>query len=460
MPVPVQRFMLRFRATVSHNLRFFVRLMAIIVVGMQWGDEGKGKIVDLLAAEADWIVRSQGGNNAGHTIKVGDEEYRFHLIPSGVLYPGVRAAVCGGTAIDPEVLIDEIRRLEVQGVEVKGRLALSQYAHMVMPYHRLIDRLSEAQKGTHAIGTTGRGIGPCYADRINRVGIRLGEFVRKDIFKNKLKRVVEQKNRELAGLFQHAPLKWEEIFEANLSYAEQLAPYVTDVENQLSIALKEGKRVLFEGAHGTYLDITYGTYPYVTSSSTLSAGIATGAGIGPTRIGVTVGVVKAYTTRVGNGPLPTTMTPEEEKLFLDHHAAREIGTTTGRKRRLAWFDGPLARYAVRLNGVDTLAVTKLDVLDSLSKIKVCTGYLLDGKKLDIPPAIVEDLERVQPIYEELPGWQTATSNVKSIGDLPKNARHYLDKIAALCEAPISLVSVGPEREKTLMLQNIYELSHC
>jgi adenylosuccinate synthase len=422
---------------------------------MQWGDEGKGKVIDLLSSQAEYIVRSQGGNNAGHTIMVGTEEYRFHLIPSGILYPHVRCYITGGTAIDPEVLLKEIRGLEERGIELKGRLFISPYAHLIFSYHRSLDKLYEAQKGEHAIGTTGRGIGPCYADRVSRIGVRMGEFVRPDIFKKRLKQVVAQKNQELTSIFHEPTLDFEEIFAANEKYAKLLAPYVYDVENFLAGALKKDSKMLFEGAHGTFLDVTFGTYPYVTSSSTIAAGICNGAGVGPSQITRTLGVIKAYTTRVGNGPLPTAINAEDEKLFLDHTAAREIGTTTGRKRRIGWFDGPLGRFAARLNGANDLAVTKLDVLDHLPSIKVCKGYMLDGEMLEIPPSIMEDFQRVQPVYEVLDGWQTSTREATSIEQLPKNARKYLNYLESLCEVPIGIISLGPEREKTLILKDFF-----
>jgi adenylosuccinate synthase len=428
----------------------------VIVVGLQWGDEGKGKMIDLLSAQAKYIVRAQGGNNAGHTIVVSGSEYRFHLVPSGILYPHTRCYIGGGTVIDPEALLQEMDGLMDQGVSMEGRLFLSSYAHVIFPYHRLLDKLFEERKGAHAIGTTGRGIGPCYADRASRIGIRVGELVSPRIFEKKLEQVLSMKNLELQEFFKHPKLSLEEITSQYAEYGKRLLPFVAPVESEIAEALDRQDNVLFEGAHGTLLDVSFGTYPYVTSSSCLAAGICAGAGVGPNRIDHVLGVIKAYTTRVGNGPLPTALSQEEESLFLGHVAAREIGTTTGRKRRLAWFDAVLARFAINLNGVDSLAVTKLDVLDQLAQIKICTGYLLDGKKIEVPPPLCEDLERVQPVYESLPGWQTSTSGITKLEELPKNARKYVDRLQELCQVPISMISLGPERERTLILKEIFE----
>ncbi|MGE5196367.1 MAG: adenylosuccinate synthase, partial [Anaerolineae bacterium] len=322
---------------------------SVIVVGLQWGDEGKGKVIDLLSAKARHVVRSQGGNNAGHTIVVDEQEYRFHLVPSGILYAHTDCYIGGGTAIDPEVLLQEIEQLESKGIEVQGRLSISPYAHLVLPYHRELDRLSELQKGSLAIGTTKRGIGPCYVDRADRLGIRMGELIDKDILKKRLDETLKIKNKQYPEFFEKDAVDSKALYSSCFEWGQKLKKFIFPIETKLSQALKRNEDVLFEGAHGTFLDVTFGTYPYVTSSSTLSSGICAGAGIGPSRIQHTLGVVKAYTTRVGNGPLPTALKPEEEALFLTHEAAREIGTTTGRKRRLGWFDAVLVRYAVNLN---------------------------------------------------------------------------------------------------------------
>jgi len=429
----------------------------IAVVGIQWGDEGKGKIIDLLSERADYIVRSQGGNNAGHTIVTEGNEFRFHLIPSGILYPHTRCYIGGGTVIDPQVLIKEIKDLAARGIALEGRLFISSYAHIIFPYHRELDKLYEEQKGVHAIGTTGRGIGPCYADKALRIGIRVAELIRPDIFKQKLTLALEVKNKELELIFQKPPLDFNEIYSEYQSYANKIASFVFDVEYFLGKAAQTHSKILFEGAHGTFLDVNFGTYPFVTSSSTLAAGVCGGAGIGPTRLTHTLGVVKAYTTRVGNGPLPTALSQKEENLFLDHAASREVGTTTGRKRRRGWFDAVLARCGVLLNGIDSLALTKLDVLDSLTEVNICIGYRLEGRKYDVLLPLSEDLEKIEPIYETLPGWQKSTKGITKIEDLPKNARYYLEKIETLCGVPISILSVGPERKETIFLNTNFGL---
>ncbi len=430
---------------------------SVIVVGIQWGDEGKGKMIDLLSLEAATIVRAQGGNNAGHTIMVGKEEYRFHLVPSGILYPHTRCYIGGGTAIDPEVLLKEIEGLEARGVNLRGRLFISPYAHVNFSYHREFDKLYELQKGASAIGTTGRGIGPCYTDRASRIGIRMCELVRKDILKKRLSLVLEIKNRELEVLFNVKPLDFEKLYAEYALLGEKLLPFISDVELSIEQSIEKNDKVLFEGAHGTFLDTTFGTYPYVTSSSTIAAGVCAGAGIGPTKISHTLGVVKSYTTRVGNGPLPTALKGEEETLFLNHEAAREIGTTTGRKRRMGWFDAVLARQGVRLNGINSLAITKLDVLDNLAFIKICYAYRLGAALLETIPPLAEDMEKVEPLYETLPGWQCSTKECKHYDDLPLNAKKYLKRIEALCGSSISIVSVGPEREKTFILSDPFNL---
>ncbi len=426
----------------------------VIIVGAQWGDEGKGKVIDLLAQQADYVVRSQGGNNAGHTIVVKGEEFRFHLVPSGVLYPHTHCFIAGGTVIDPKVLIQEIQGLKDKGVDLDERLHLSPYAHVIFPYHRLLDRLYEDRKGASAIGTTGRGIGPCYMDKASRIGIRICELVSPALLEKRLKTVLPIKNMEIHGIFKQPPLEFEELFEEYSQYGKKLAPYVREVETIVGRACKEKKNVLFEGAHGTLLDISFGTYPFVTSSNTISSGICCGAGIGASRVDHVVGVVKAYTTRVGAGPLPTALNQNEQALFLNNFAAREIGTTTGRNRRMGWFDACLVRFASMLNGMDSLALTKLDVLDSLDEIKICTAYRLDGRTMDIPPPTVEDLERVEPIYETLPGWKTSTKHVTSFDQLPKNAVKYVNRICELVSTPLSVLSLGPERERTLFIQDL------
>ncbi|MBS0627267.1 MAG: adenylosuccinate synthase [Verrucomicrobia bacterium] len=428
----------------------------IIIIGTQWGDEGKGKIIDLLSKKADVVVRAQGGNNAGHTVVAQEKEYKFHLIPSGVLYDNVICCITGGVVIDPASLVKEITSLEEAGISLEGRLFISSFAHMILPYHRQLDLLYEEAKGSLSVGTTGKGIGPCYADKANRIGIQLGEMLNFSECMRHVKQVVAMKNRELVNVFQQPPIDFFAIEEEWKKYIDKLRPYISyTVEEKVRVALQEGKKVLFEGAHGSYLDQTFGTYPYVTSSSTIAAGVIGGAGVGPSAIDHVVGVVKAYTTRVGNGPLPTALSKEDEELFLNNKEAREIATTTGRKRRMGWFDAPLVRHSLALSGVDSIAIMKLDVLDCLDTIKICVGYELDGKRMDRPPVMTTDLERVQPIYETVLGWKQSTKEIHCYEELPQQAKEYLKKIESLCSCSISFISYGPEREKTLYLKSLF-----
>lgn len=424
-------------------------MSGVIIIGLQWGDEGKGKVIDLLAGRAKHIVRSQGGNNAGHTIKVGDKEFAFHLIPSGMFYPHTQCYIGGGTVIDPESLLKEIDSLHANGIEVKGRLFISAHAHVIFPYHRRLDVLHEKKLN---IGTTGRGIGPCYKDRYARIGIRMGDLIDPEILKNRLKDTLSLKNQELKSLFQDPEMKFEDLYSQYAAFGSMLKKYVSNVEQKLAEVLKKGENVLFEGAHGTLLDITFGTFPYVTSSSTIASGVLAGAGVGPTKIKHTLGVMKAYATRVGNGPFPTELSSQEQTHFLDHKAAREIGTTTGRKRRLGWFDAPLVRYAINLNGVNSIAVTKLDILDTLSEIKICVGYRMGKEEVKDASDCALCLSAVEPIYEVHPGWLKSTKETKKMEDLPQNARKYLDRLQGLCDVPLSILSFGPERERTLQLK--------
>lgn len=426
---------------------------SIIVVGAQWGDEGKGKIIDILGAQAKHIVRAQGGNNAGHTILIQDQEYKLHLIPSGILHQHTSCYIGAGTVIDPAVLIAEMNALEARGINCKGRLMISPAAHVIFPYHQALDFLLEEKKGERAVGTTGRGIGPCYADKANRLGIRMGELIRPDIFPKILKSILPIKNEVITELCHEKAISYDEVYQVYTNYAEQLKHYVDNVEEHINNAIDEGENILFEGAQGTFLDITLGTYPYVTSSNTVAGGICVGAGVGPTRIDHTVGVLKAYTTRVGNGPLPSEV--DEDDHFLDHELAREYGTTTGRKRRIGWFDAVLAKTAVRLNGLNSLAITKLDILDKLDTIKICVGYQINGMRCDHLPSLVEDIEKIMPIYETMPGWKQSTREIKNYEQLPELAKDYLQKIATLCKTPISMISVGPERDRTIIIEDLF-----
>ncbi len=428
-------------------------MASVIVVGAQWGDEGKGKIIDILTSKARHIIRAQGGNNAGHTVIVGQEEYKLHLIPSGILHAHTHCYIGAGTVIDPEVLIQEMEGLQQRGIVMKDRLWISPAAHIIFPYHRILDKLLEQKKGNRSIGTTGRGIGPCYADKANRLGIRVGEMIRSDIFPKILTSVLALKNEELTKLYETSPQSYEEVFNQYSHYADILRPYVANVEEIINVAIESGENILFEGAQGTFLDITSGTYPYVTSSNTVAGGICVGAGVGPSHIDHTLGIVKAYTTRVGNGPLPSEV--KEEEKFLDHHQAREYGTTTGRMRRIGWFDAVLAKTAVRLNGLNSIAVTKLDVLDGIDTIKICVGYQINGKRHEQIPSLAEDFEKIEPIYETMPGWKQTISDISIYGDLPVQAKDYLKRIEVLCGTPISMISIGPQRERTIIMQDVF-----
>ena len=428
-------------------------MSGVVVVGIQWGDEGKGKIIDALSSKADLVVRSQGGDNAGHTVIVEGKEFKFHLIPSGILSLNASCYITGGTVLNPESLIKEIEQIEKSGIPLKKRLKISAFAHLILPYHKELDALYEDRKGEDSIGTTRKGVGPCYADKANRLGIQIGDLLDFTAFSRRLRQVVLLKNLELVNIFKKPPINVEEVEIQFQEYARKLAPYITDsAEREIADSLKAGKKVLLEGAHGSYLDLTFGTYPYVTSSSTIAAGIVAGAGIGPSQITHVLGVVKAYTTRVGEGPLPTILQEDEMGLFVH---AKEVGTTTGRMRRIGWFDAPLVLSALRLSGAHSIALTKLDILGSLPVIKICIGYELDGNRIDTPPFRSSDWKRIVPIYEELPGWQQEIKDITSYEQLPLEAKNYLKRIETLCECPISLISYGPEREKILHMNSIF-----
>jgi adenylosuccinate synthase len=432
------------------DLRIVV-MPGIIVVGLQWGDEGKGKVVDLLSANASHIVRSQGGNNAGHTVIAKGKEIALHLLPSGLMHEHAQCYIAGGCLIDPKVLIEEIKGAEEGGITLIDRLHISPYAHVIFPFHQMLDQLREEEKGNRAIGTTGRGIGPCCADRSSRIGLRMADLVRPDVLEEKLEIFCEIKNRELEKIYGKKPIDAGVIFDEYSVYGELLRTFIADVEGRLADALFRDETVLFEGAHGTLLDTMFGSYPFVTSSSTLAAGVCAGAGIGPGAIDEVFGVLKAYTTRVGSGPLPTTIDPDTLEEFRGMEGLREVGTTTGRPRRIGWLDLVLARHACRLNGVTQLALTKLDVLDTLEEIPICVGYSLDGEELDKPPPLIEDWERVEPIYDTMPGWMCSTKEATKIRQLPDNARNYIDRIEEFCNVSVGMVSVGPAREATIQI---------
>ncbi len=423
----------------------------VVVVGAQWGDEGKGKVVDIYTEYADEIVRYQGGNNAGHTLVVGDEKVVLHLIPSGVLHAGKRCVIGNGVVLDPEVFIMEVNRLKAAGrLEDDSTLLLSESLHIIMPYHKAIDIAREAKSGDKKIGTTGRGIGPCYEDKIGRRGIRLMDLIDPVTFSRKLRENLDEKNAILEKLGEE-PLGYNEIYRTYQDFAEILKKYMADTSLVLSKSVAGGKKLLFEGAQGTLLDVDHGTYPFVTSSSTCAGGAATGSGVSPRQIHEVIGISKAYVTRVGSGPFPTELLDETgEKL---RQIGGEFGATTGRPRRCGWFDAMVIRYAVRINGLTGIALTKLDVLSGFETIKVCTGYTFEGQQLETLPAKLETFENCVPVYEELPGWHTDITGVRSFDQLPENAKKYVKRLEELAGCPIVMVSVGPRRDQTMMLKN-------
>ncbi|QWV93990.1 adenylosuccinate synthase [Geomonas oryzisoli] len=427
----------------------------VVVIGAQWGDEGKGKVVDIYTEYADDVVRYQGGNNAGHTLVVGDEKVILHLIPSGILHEGKRCVIGNGVVLDPEVFIMEITRLKNNGyLKDDGMLLLSEALHIIMPYHKRIDIARERNSGAKKIGTTGRGIGPAYEDKIGRRGIRLMDLLDEKAFTRKVKEVLDEKNLILTQLLGDQPFTFEEIYNEYMGYAEVLRKYAADTSLLLHKDIKAGKSLLFEGAQGTLLDVDHGTYPYVTSSSTCSGGACTGSGVSPREIHEVIGISKAYATRVGSGPFPTELLDDTGEAL--RQAGREFGSTTGRPRRCGWFDALVARYAVRVNGLSGIAITKLDVLTGLDTIKVCTGYKYNDQVLDEIPASLEVMEQCTPIYEELPGWAEDITGAKSVAELPKNAQDYVKRVEALSGAPVVLVSVGPRRDETIVLRNPFE----
>ncbi|MBI4564349.1 MAG: adenylosuccinate synthase [Planctomycetes bacterium] len=416
------------------------------VVGVQWGDEGKGKIVDLLSAKADVVVRFQGGGNAGHTVVVGGEKFVLHLVPSGILHRGSTSVIANGVVVDPVQLVEEIEHLRGRGVNVGRNLLVSERAHVVMPYHKLQDELSEGN-GERKLGTTRRGIGPCYADKAARKGIRIADLYKPDRFRQGLAALVEEKNRVLGALYGAPPLEAEKIFNDYRGYAEKIRPFVGDALEFVNAAIDRGKRVLFEGAQGSLLDIDFGTYPYVTSSNSDACGIPAGAGVPPKKVRQILGVAKAYCTRVGEGPFPTELNDDiGERL---RSAGREYGSTTGRPRRCGWFDAVTSRHAVMINGIDGLVITKLDVLDTFDRIRVCMAYRLDGRRVGKVPVDSQDLARCVPVYETFPGWNADTSQAKSFSDLPRAARRYLTFLERTLGVPVVMISVGTDREKTI-----------
>ena len=424
----------------------------LVVVGTQWGDEGKGKVVDLMTAEADCVVRFQGGNNAGHTLVVEGRQYIFHIIPSGILYEGKKCLIGNGLVVDPEVLLEEINNLAAAGIHVgPDRLSLSSKAHIIMPYHKAIDMAREAAKGKNRIGTTGRGIGPCYEDKVARTGIRAVDFTDPENLISKIRRNTEEKNFFLTKYLNARPLEVSAVLEKYRDMAERLRPYVTDVSVELTRIMAAGGRVLFEGAQGTHLDVDHGTYPFVTSSNPVAGSASTGTGIGPNLLHHILGIVKAYTTRVGAGPFVTELEDETGAYIQEH--GREFGATTGRKRRCGWLDLVVVNDSVRLNGLTSLALTKLDVLTGLERLKICVGYELDGKRVDCRPASIKDLARCMPVYTDMPGWGEDISGARRMDRLPGEAQAYIRMIEEVTGVPVSIVSVGPAREDTIIVKD-------
>ncbi len=419
----------------------------IATVGAQWGDEGKGKVIDILASTADYVVRATGGSNAGHTVVNNGVTYKLHLIPSGILYPTAKNIIGNGVVVDPKVVLEEMHALKEKGVSFDN-LMIDLRAHVVMPYHKVIDELAEKAKGDMAIGTTKRGIGPCYADKCDRIGIRMIDLIRPEVFAKKLKANMEFKNKLITSVYGGTPLDYKSTLEEYTAYAEELKQYLCDTGVVLYKAIKENKRVIFEGAQGTLLDLDSGTYPFVTSSHPISGGFCAGAGIGPTAIKEVIGIAKSYTTRVGAGPFPTELNDSVGEHLLK--IGNEYGTTTGRARRCGWLDSVILRLAVRINGLTSLAINKLDTLTGLKKIKIATHYLQGGKRVDDFPADIGLLENCVPVYEEFDGWTDDISGCKTFDALPKNAQSYIKAIERFTDCRVSMIGVGPDRE-----QNIY-----
>ena len=424
---------------------------AITLVGAQWGDEGKGKATDLVGDRVDYVVRYQGGNNAGHTVVIGDQKYALHLLPSGILSPNVVPVIANGVVIDPGVLFEELEGLDARGVDT-SRLLISANAHLIMPYHRALDRVSERFLGKGRIGTTGRGIGPTYADKVSRQGVRVQDMFDAKILRKKIELALNDKNQLLTKVYNRRALEAEPIIEEYLGYAEKIRPFVAVTSLILNKALDDGKTVYLEGSQGTLLDIDHGTYPFVTSSSPTAGGAAAGSGIGPTRITKVVGILKAYTTRVGSGPFPTELLDEQgDWLRTQGH---EYGVTTGRDRRCGWFDAPISRYATRVNGITDFFLTKLDVLTGLERIPVCVAYDVNGVRHDEIPMTQTDFHHATPIYEYLDGWSEDITGAREFDELPKNAQAYVRTLEERSGAPISAIGVGPGRDQTLELRSL------
>jgi len=427
----------------------------VVIVGTQWGDEGKGKVVDLLTDKADLVVRFQGGHNAGHTLVIGGEKTVLHLIPSGILRDNVRCVIGNGVVLAPDALLKEMADLEKNDVPVRERLLLSNACPLILPYHIALDQAREIKRGNKAIGTTGRGIGPAYEDKVARRGLRLGDLITSPKFADKLESVMEYHNFALANYYQVDTIDYQQTLDQCLAYKEQLADMTIDAIQLIDDYQAAGKNIMFEGAQGMMLDIDHGTYPYVTSSNTSAAAAASGSGVGPNKINEVIGIVKAYTTRVGAGPFPTELDDENgEHLGTKGH---EFGATTGRARRCGWFDAAILRRSRQVNGLTNLCLTKLDVLDGLDTLQICVGYELDGEKVDVAPVGAEQLERCKPIYESLPGWQESTYGIVEFDKLPNNAQAYIRRLEELVAVPVGIISTGPDRDHTMVIDNPFEM---
>lgn len=420
-----------------------------VVVGTQWGDEGKGKITDLFAEQADVVARYQGGANAGHTVVIGDRKYKLHLVPSGILSENKLAVIGNGVVVDPVKLYEELQYLQQAGVDI-SRLRISSRAHVIMPYHRLLDRLEEESRGDSKIGTTGRGIGPAYVDKAARTGIRMIDLLDRNVLVDKLSKILPAKNRMIERVYGYSPITVEEILVELEPAVQAVKQYVTDTSELLMDAINAGKNILFEGAQGTLLDVDFGTYPFVTSSNPTAGAAAVGTGIGPRYINKVVGVAKAYSTRVGEGPFPSELVNEIGDIIRER--GHEYGTTTGRPRRCGWLDAVILRYAARINGMDGIALNCLDVLDTLDEIKICVAYECDGRRLETFPADLATLARCQPVYETLPGWKTDLTGARTLEDLPEQAKAYAFRVAELADTRLVSISVGPKRDQTIVLE--------